>query len=466
MPDLLSLYKEDPEMVKNKSIFKFPAAVFPAACSSTCAVSCHGTPVKRTKEASIKRRVSSMSKKRTERKSWTFMVYMAGDNNLDPNGVIDLKEMKKIGSTDEVNVIAQFDRASGHAAKRYYLRKGGETAADAVATIGKINTGDPKRLMDFIQWAAAKYPAERYALVLWNHGQGWDDTDLFAGERYRPLRRLTSGRIRHTFFHSPVRRMLKKAAGDANLRAILIDDNARDFLDNVEMKNVLDGARKLLRKKIDVLGMDACLMSMAEVGYQIREGASFTVGSEETEPLNGWPYDAILAALARDPGMTAQDLSSLIVDRYIASYSSEAVTQSACDLSKADALAAAVSGLTNVLNEGLEDPAIRQCVLTARTQAQTYEVPDNIDLVDFCSLLARSVSDSAIADRCRDVVHAVETGYVVANACKGDSMKNSKGVAVYFPTRAVSSLYDRLEFSKATGWNAFLTAYLAAVRSR
>jgi hypothetical protein len=83
----------------------------------------------------------------TQSKLWTFMVYMAGDNNLDPNGVTDLKEMKKTGSTDDVNVIAQFDRTSGKGSKRYFLRKGGTVDADAVATLGKVNTGDPKRLI-------------------------------------------------------------------------------------------------------------------------------------------------------------------------------------------------------------------------------------------------------------------------------------------------------------------------------
>jgi len=85
------------------------------------------------------------------RQPWTFMVYMAGDNNLDPDGVQDLKEMKKVGSTDEVNIIAQFDRATGHVAKRYLLRKGGKVIDDAVASLGRINTGDPNRLMDFIK---------------------------------------------------------------------------------------------------------------------------------------------------------------------------------------------------------------------------------------------------------------------------------------------------------------------------
>ena len=234
-----------------------------------------------------------MAKKRTQAKSWTFMVYMAGDNNLDPNGVVDLKEMKKIGSTDDVNIVAQFDRAS-KGSKRYFLRKGGTVDADTVATLGKANTGDPKQLIDFITWGVKTYPAQHYIIVLWNHGQGWDDTDIYAGERFRAVRRLASGRIRHALFRTPVRRVLKRAANDKTTRAILLDDDAKDFLDNLETKKVFAAAKRLLKRKVDILGMDACLMSMAEVGYQVRGSVAYTVGSEETEPLNGWPYDAIL----------------------------------------------------------------------------------------------------------------------------------------------------------------------------
>ena len=148
------------------------------------------------------------------KKPWTVMVYMAGDNSLDPEGVQDLKEMKKVGSTDKLNIIAQFDRASGHTARRYYLRKGGIVTGDAVASLGTVNTGDPKALTDFIQWGVKNYQADHYLLVLWNHGQGWDDTNIYADERYRNLRRLATGRIRHALFRTPVRRTLEHARDD------------------------------------------------------------------------------------------------------------------------------------------------------------------------------------------------------------------------------------------------------------
>lgn len=401
------------------------------------------------------------------KKLWTVMVYMAGDNNLDPDGVQDLIEMKRVGSTDKVNIIAQFDRATGHVAKRYFIRKGGKVTDDAVASLGRINTGDPKRLMDFIKWGVRNYNADHFVLVLWNHGQGWDDTDVYADERHRCLRRLASGRIRHAFFHTPVRRMLMSATRDAQVRAILLDDDAKDFLDNSEMRSVLADTKTLLKRKLDILGMDACLMSMAEVGYQIHESAEYSVGSEETAPLEGWPYDSILASLAKTPSMTPRDLSKLIVNKYLASYKpADGVTYSACDLSKADALATAIAALANALKASLSDSAARQRILSVRNQVQYYDVRDNIDLVDFCSLMARSGASSAIEKACRNVIKAAISSYVVAQGHKGADMKNSHGVAIYFPTQAVSPLYAGLDFSKKTGWDVFLKAYLSAIRRR
>ncbi|MBL0150505.1 MAG: peptidase C11 [Ideonella sp.] len=412
------------------------------------------------------------STKTAGRKAWTVMVYMAGDNNLDPDGVQDLKEMKRVGSTDQLDIVAQFDRAAGHVARRYHLRQGGIVTGDAVASLGAVNTGDPKNLSDFIQWAVKGYPAEHYLLVLWNHGQGWDDSDVYAGERHRALRRLANGPIRHALFHAPVRQLLNQATHDAERRAILLDDNAKDFLDNQELAKVMAGAAKLIGRKIDILGMDACLMSMAEVGYQVCDSAEYTVGSEQTEPGEGWPYHTVLAALAKQPTMSPRELSALIVEKYLAYYpsandpSSGSVTQAACDLAKAPALAKAVAALAKALKRSLAVPAQRQRVLMARMQAQSYDVRDNIDLVDFCSLLIQGGAEPAVASACQQVMQAVKTDYVVAQGFKGKDMKHSNGVSIYFPTQGVSPLYPGLAFSKKTGWDAFLSAYLNAFRSR
>ena len=418
------------------------------------------------------------------KKQWSVMVYLAGDNNLDSAGVVDLKEMKKVGSTPEINVVAQFDRQGKEGTKRFFLRKGTTLNKDAVQDLGETNTGDPSVLKGFIQWGIKNYPANQYLLIVWNHGNGWSDDNVYrlarnqmkhrvvrrgetvatpAGASGEPVSmrriRIISGQNFHrSLFRTPIERAVTQ-------RGIAYDDNAEDFLTNVEMKKVLTSVRKTLNHKIDILGMDACLMSMAEVGYQLRDSVQFTVGSEQTEPGDGWPYDRILKELAARPTMTPQALSSLIVKKYLASYrTADGVTQSACDLNQSAQLATAISELGKELQNNLSDPVIRSAIAQSRIQVQAYEIPDYIDLTDFCILLEQNTSQPGILAACRQVSKAISEEFVVASGYKGGSLQHSHGVSIYFPQTKISPLYATLDFARQTRWDEFLKAYLAATR--
>src|SRR5215813_9140525 len=189
-----------------------------------------------------------------KRKQWTVMVYLAGDNNLDSAGVADLQEMKTIGSTDQVAVVAQFDRSgAGRTTNRYVLRRGSTLAEDLVTSLGETNTGDPAVLRDFVTWAATTQPAQRYMLVIWNHGSGWDDSNLYTGDYFSgatpPV--IRKGRVLTPpaapaagppVASSTVRAAIKRArrslfqttvASMVRSRAIAFDDQAKDFLDNL-----------------------------------------------------------------------------------------------------------------------------------------------------------------------------------------------------------------------------------------
>ena len=43
-------------------------------------------------------------------KTWNYLVYMDGDNNLEQWGIFDLNEMEQVGSTSRLNVLVLFDR--------------------------------------------------------------------------------------------------------------------------------------------------------------------------------------------------------------------------------------------------------------------------------------------------------------------------------------------------------------------
>ena len=120
-------------------------------------------------------------------KQWTVIVYLAGDNNLSSAGEIDLSEMKQVGSTNEINIVAQFDRAdAGAQTSRYLLQKGTALENDKVMDLGETNMGDPMVLDSFAKWAIQQYPAKHYLLVLWNQSDALNSLildEVPAGER-------------------------------------------------------------------------------------------------------------------------------------------------------------------------------------------------------------------------------------------------------------------------------------------
>ena len=424
---------------------------------------------------------------------WTVMVYLAGDNNLDGAGVADLREMKKVGSSAFVNVIAQFDRAGSRGtSKRFYLRKGTELPKDAVQDLGETDTGDPRVLCDFFRWGVKHYPARHYLLVIWNHGSGWDDSNLYANHgdyfsgdpppivrkgvvmnaegsvarvqprKARPVAmaqaRSAVRRAHRALFASTVDTMVRS-------RAIAFDDQAKDFLDNMEIKRALGEMKTLLGRPLDLIGFDACLMAMLEVNYQIMATARYAVGSEEEEPGNGWPYDRILKALAKKPAMAPDELARTVVAQYAASYGAgDGVTLAAVDLGQSDSLAAAVEKLGGSLLARVGKQSEMTLLSAVRAKVQEYSAPydDYVDLVDLCDGLQRLLGDAAVTEACAAVKQAVGK-MVLASAAKGSGVARSHGISIYFPKHKVCALYAKLDFAKKNAWAKFIAAYTTRV---
>ena len=133
---------------------------------------------------------------------------------------------------------------------------------------------------------------------------------------------------------------------------------------------MLATAHRVLGRKVDVVGMDACLMTMIEVAYQLRDHAQVLVGSEEIEPGPGWPHAAILGDLTARPAMTAARAGR---HRGAPATSSptgtagEIATQSAIDLGQLGDLVEAVDILAHrLLDELKRDGARRRAPPRAR----------------------------------------------------------------------------------------------------
>lgn len=373
---------------------------------------------------------------------WTFMVYLDGDNNLERAAITDFLEMSSVGSSAEVNIVAQFDRTpNGYYwengvyyeddnsfgdwtnTRRGWIEQGDQPYSNWGTSIGEVNMGDGDTLSDFIDWAISDYPADNYALVLWDHGGGWP--------------------------------------------GVCSDDSSGgDGLETSEVGDVLSN----FDENFDFLGIDACLMGMVEFAYEVRDDASVFVASEELIPGSGWDYENLLRDLTEDADMDAEELGVIAVDHYEGYYSDPndpnnyepSTTLSAIDLTGMDELSEDLDQLTDtIMSEGT--PCDLSHLEDARSQSPTTPfgscgftpIPEYRDLG---ALLSRVANDSSISDSIRDDAEDALDSYddlIIHNYSGNDT---ATGLSIHFQQLGLDldGSYNSLAFAHETQWDEFL----------
>jgi hypothetical protein len=400
------------------------------------------------------------------------MVFMAGDNSLSAAGDADLEEMRRVGSSEGVHVVVEFDNAGDAGTRRFHIARDG--VGEAVETLGETDSGSPEVLSDFISWAAHNYPADRYALILWNHGGGWAPAEVdrvarsvaSPGYNERELAERSASPLGRVLFRSSLERIFGLAGPSE--RAICSDDGSGHSLDTLELGRVLARGVETIGQPFDLLGMDACLMSNLEVAYQVRDHVRCIVASEENEPADGWPYDRVLGRLAADPGMTTADFARHIVSDYVAWYQERGhtggVTQAAIDLARLGVLTGPLDVLADRLAAVM--PAAYADVWQAQRRSTRFWHNTLWDLGHFCSQLGERTADPELADAARAVLAALECGEgqpLIAQRHSGDSVSNCRGITIYLvpPMTELSRFYGELDFATDHRWLNMLEEYHA-----
>ena len=388
----------------------------------------------------------------TKKAKWTVMVYMAGDNNLDSAALRDIAEMAKVGSSRDVHIVVQLDRDKDLLTRRFYITKDGGYEKDCVLIFDETNTGDPEVLENFILWTFHTYPARRYFLILWNHGGGWWE------ETGRQRSGVSGQRVKKP------RGIFKKKSPTAK-RNIAYDDTSGDALDNQELKNVLLRVSQRIRKKIDILGMDACLMNIIEVAHQLKDSVELIVGSEEVEPFDGWPYDRILQVLKNRPRSWPTTIAKTVVREYIKSYErkEENVTQSALHLEHIEPVGQRLDELSVELISSLQNSEGFKAITSSRKNSPNFFWNNYIDLRCFAENLEARSSQESVKKAASALIGALRPGRGRAILCRGHSgekVQNTHGMSIYFPSSWVNPAYTELDFYKDCAWGKFLEAYL------
>jgi hypothetical protein len=396
---------------------------------------------------------------------WTVMVYMAGDNSLSTAGDEDLKEMRQVGSSTDVNVLVQFDNAGEKGTKRFHIQRGGIN--EKIVDFGETDSGDPFILDDFISWSYENYPADRYALILWNHGGGWEPNDLDGIARYertknyniREASSRSASRLKKTFFNTTINKIFNETSN--RLRAICSDDGSGHSIDTVELGKVLAYTKKTIGQPLDILGMDACLMSNFEVAYQAEPYVKYIVSSEESEPNEGWPYSAVLDLLTRNPNISTSEFCCEIVETYTKIYQEwgqSDVTQSALNLSKTKDAANSLDGLAKTLTDQMTEISFK--LLEAQNKSMSFY---DYTLWDISHLSKELLNlNDNLSQAAQNVINAFEPNsekFVIAESHLGQDYDQCCGASIYLipPPHPVSKYYADLEFAKDfTNWPTML----------
>ena len=116
---------------------------------------------------------------------WTILAYYDGNNNIDEMangtsaGIAEAQELEKIGSTSQVQIFAMIGaKKTGGGCKYYHVEKNLNELPDQFSStelenLGAKDMSDKQVLRDFIVEGRTRYPAEKYVLLLFDHGGGW-----------------------------------------------------------------------------------------------------------------------------------------------------------------------------------------------------------------------------------------------------------------------------------------------------
>lgn len=241
-----------------------------------------------------------------------------------------------------------------------------------IGSFGPCDMGHPNTLTHFLEWGFANYKAQRYGLVLWNHGGGpaW---------------------------------------------GLCLDENTRNHISLPGLKQALDAAGVANKERhFSFIALDVCLMAHFETVAALAQHCEMVWASQQVVPGSGLDYSAWLEALNSNPSMHMHDLAKVALDSFLedAPAQSEGVTYSAVDTREFLAVVQEVQSYLGKVDSALD----LATTMKAMSTAEGYLYGQDSKLMDLRSFLwvlqqlsGISVPTSLPAAFNRALIHKVST---------------------------------------------------------
>lgn len=415
-----------------------------------------------------------------DKKNFTLALYMAADNDLARYAIRNIRQMSAIGSTNSINIVAHLDIKSNNKkiCSHFYVEK--DKVLEFNTGNQMLDSGNPESLIKFMSFVIENFPAEHYMLVFWDHGTGIVDpignkkmraTDLFL---YNPeTRKLELDRsVDYLDLICPPG---NDPTGYLLLRGICWDDTTGHYLTNQKLLYALSIIKHDVMggKKIDIIGFDACLMSMLEVATIIKDYGDIMVSSQEVELGTGWNYQSILDPFIHG-SIDPVSFSKHIVKAYEKTYSPHTndYTLSAINLNYIEDLENNINTIANILVSCLgiqKNNSVKKAIATSKNRrlCTHFDTPQYIDLHHFYRNLQTNIplficNNEQEGHRLKHLLNIkLEEGKsiiekLIIENVTGKNLSQAKGISIYFPEQRIHPSYPRTEFASHNAWGTLL----------
>ena len=341
----------------------------------------------------------------------TLMVYMCGTDleSRSQMATRDLQEMLDARIGNKVNLLVytggckQWQNNLLSSKHNQIWQVTGDGLVCLEKDLGSKSMTDSATLSSFIRWCAREFPANRNALIFWDHGGG-SVSGFGYDEKFR-------------------------SSGSMSLAGI--------------DKALTDGG-----VKFDFVGFDACLMATAENALMLSRHADYMIASEETEPGIGWYYTDWLKALSRNTSLSTLELGRQIIDDFVQacaqSCRGQSTTLSIVDLAEAETtIPAALAAFSTDTCELIRNDGYAQ-VSNARSSTREFGASSRIDQVDLVHLAKNMDTPEG------DALAEALLGAVKYNRTSSN-MTNSYGISIYFPFRKASMVDEAVDTYELIG---------------
>ena len=316
----------------------------------------------------------------------TIMVYIIGSDLETDDGLAtnDINKFFAADLDDNINVVVQaggaykWNNSNMEAGSTHRFSLGDDQLNDFV-NMGKVNMASQETLSDFIKFAGTNYPAEKFTLVLWNHG---GDVPLQYGiDQMFPGETLTCDE-------------LKMALAEAGVH-------------------------------FETVVFDACLMATLEAALAVKDYADYMVAAESII-WGGLTYETWLPSLNSNPDADPETHYIKMMKSYMEFLDQvgKAGSISMLDLDKVDEVYVAYVEYVKEVGENLRDKGYDEyCKL--RDGCGYYSNTDSVDIVTLAS--------AYITDGSKDLVEAVEDAVIYSDS----DYAYSHGLATYSPHQRI-----------------------------